>query len=693
MDSQNNGINKDSNPEKIETYSIENLKIIYGDEITKIIKSLDELQSSSIDYFSKELNNIKNDYNVFYKEINNNININATKMIKYFKLEDNLNCEDDNEKKKMILKLNNEKIVIIKQILFTHEHILDTIKQNILCLKKFLSLCQNFDKNTVHTFYEKEFENIVRNWLILKLNYENFNITKIINESNLDQNFKDFIIKSCQCKDLTMTIQNPKLYSAEDNKKIAISPEEDKKKKDKKNEDIKNISENQNNIIKLKMKNINEADGYFIKCTSFSKLKKLLLDNVTLKNNNFLYLFPYLSKLRIKACHSLDINIFKYMSTNLRKLYLTKNGFVNYEFKKIIKEYLIPSQSIRDNLEVLSFANNNIGKIDFTEIISKNVEIFRALKEMDFRKNKLTRFEYNKANFPSLNFINLCNNYINRDDLENYNNLIVLQSGNSYLMDEKFRNDYYNNLSKIISNDNAIPISYLNISYLPAKFSENYFNELKIVPSILISLKKLCLSYNWLTCETLFNFFSKIKEPINLKVLNLSGNELDDTFFETYLEKNIYMLFPKLQHLSLSSNQIGNRKVQIKYKDDFPVKEQCFSKDIYKLRLIYKFIEINKNLTKINITKNPISDIYTVVPEDKKNADISNKYIERDKDTNNIIINGFFSFLIKIRDELIENEKEHSGRDSFNVKFDCRSNVNKYSENYPYSDIPIVFKK
>ena len=693
MDSQNNGTNDDSNPEEIETYSTEYLKIIYGEEIPKIITSLEELQSSSIDYFSTEFNNIKNDYNAFYKEINNNINKNASKFIKSFKLEDSLNYEKDQEKIEMILKMNNDKIATIKQILFTHGHILETIKQNILCLKKFLSLCQNFDKNTVHTFYEKEFENIVRNWLILKLNYENYNITKVINESNLDQNFKDFIIKSCQCKDLTMTIQNPKLYSGEDNKKVAVSPEEEKKKQNKKNNDIKNISENQNNIIKLKMKNINEADGYFIKCTSFSKLKKLLLDNVTLKNNNFLYLFPYLSKLRIKACHSLDINIFKNMSTNLRKLYLTKNGFVNYEFKKIIKDYLIQSQSIRDNLEVLSFANNNIGKIDFTQIITKNVETFRALKEMDFRKNKLTKFVYNSTYFPSLNFINLCNNFIYREDLDYFKNLIVLQSGNNYLMDEKFRNEYYINLSKTISNNNAIPISYLNISYLPAKFSENYFNELKIVPSILISLKKLCLSYNKLTCKTLFNFFSKIKEPINLKILNLSGNDLDDTFFETYLENNIYMLFPKLQHLSLSSNQIGNSKVQIKYKDDLPVKEECFSKDIYKLRMIYKFIEINKNLTKINITKNPISDIYTIVPEDKKNADISNKYIERDKNTNNIIINGLFSFLIKIRDELIENEKEHSGRDSFNVKFDCRANINKYSENYPYSDKPIIFKK
>ena len=31
--------------------------------------------------------------------------------------------------------------------------------------------------------------------------------------------------------------------------------------------------------------------------------------------------------------------------------------------------------------------------------------------------------------------------------------------------------------------------------------------------------------------------------------------------------------------------------------------------------------------------------------------------------------------------------------DTFNLRFDCRSNVNKNSENYPYSDKPFIYKK
>ena len=694
MDNQKEIEKKDLKQEKIQNYPIEHLKIIYGDEIPKIIKSLEDLKTSSIDYFTSELQDIIKEYNIFYTEINNNININTTKMIKYFKLEEALKGQGDKETTEMVLKINNDKVSTIKNILTTHSKIIETIKENMLCLKKFLNLCQNFEKNSVHIFYEKEFDNIARNWLLLKLNFENFNFNKSIGESTLDQNFKDFIIKTCQCKNLTLTIQNPKYYLGEDNKKVVLSADEEKKRRAKKENDIKTISENQNNIIKLKMKNINEADGYFIKSTSFTKLRGLLLENVTLKNNNVLYLFPYLSKLRIKNCQSLEINIFKNMSTNLRKLYFTRNGFVNYEFKKIVQDYLLKSQSIRDNLEVLSFANNNIAKVDFTQIISNNNELFRALKEIDFRKNKLTKFIFTKTIFPSINFINLCDNNFNKENFnkDEFNNIIILQSGNSYLMDKKFREEYYKRLNNMISSNGTFSISYLNISYLPRKFSEGYITNLKISQSILINLKKLTLSYNRLTCDTLFNFISKIKEPIYLKKLNLNGNELDDTFFELFLEKNLATIFPKLQHISLSSNQIGDSKIKVKYKDDIPVKEKNFINEVYKLRMMYKFIETNKNLKKINITKNPISDIFTVVPEEKKNADVNPKYIEKDGE-GNIIINGFFSFLIKIRNELIDNEKEHSGREFFNVKFDCRSNINKNSENYPYSDKPIIFKK
>ena len=678
----------DSNQENIKSYPMNQLRIIYGDDIQKVMNSLEEIHSSSINYFSSEISDIKNDYETFYSEINKNINLNAFKLIKYFKLWDILNGAEDEEKRNIILKINEIKLSTIKSIISTHSAIIESIKQNMKSLKAFLSICQTFDKNPIHIYYEKELNNIAKNWLLLKLNLENFNFNKTINESNLDPTFKDFVIKQCQCKNLSLVVQNPKSYFGDEK----LSAEEEKKRKIRKEADIRTISENQNNIISLKMKNINEADAYFIKSTSFTKMKRLSLENLTLKNYNILYLFPYLTRLRIKSCQSLEIDIFKNMSTNLRKLYLVKNGYVNYEFQSIVQEYLLKSKSIRDNLEVLSFANNNISKIDFTQIISNDMEIFRAMKELDFRKNKLTKFIYNKTIFPSLNFINLCENNFNKDNFDDCNDVFILKSGNMYLMDSKFREDYYEKLNKAISNDEFTSISYLNLSYIPGKISKEYFSKFRIGPSTLMSLKKLVLSYNKLSCETLFNFINNIKEPINLNYLNLNGNELDDTFFEIYLNQNISHIFPKLKHLSLSSNNIGDSKVDIKFKDNIEVKDKQFSKEIYKLRMIYKFIEVNKNLNKINITKNPISDIYTVVPYDKKDADINPMFITKDQD-DKIIINGFFSFLIKIRDDLLESGDDNTKRVGFNVKFDCRSNINKYSDSYPFSDKPIIFKK
>ena len=65
---------------------------------------------------------------------------------------------------------------------------------------------------------------------------------------------------------------------------------------------------------------------------------------------------------------------------------------------------------------------------------------------------------------------------------------------------------------------------------------------------------------------------------------------------------------------------------------------------------MYNFIKENKKLNKMNITKNPMSELFTIIPE--KNTDSIEKYITKDKE-GKIIINCLFSFLLKIRDELI----------------------------------------
>ena len=150
--------------------------------------------------------------------------------------------------------------------------------------------------------------------------------------------------------------------------------------------------------------------------------------------------------------------------------------------------------------------------------------------------------------------------------------------------------------------------------------------------------------------------------------------------------------FPKLEHLYLNSNRIGDTNIKVQYKDDIPIdKDNQQEKEknlVYKVRLLYKFIEKMQCLSKLTITKNPISELYSVVKGE--NADKDPKFVKKDE-SGKIMINCLFSMLIKIRDELlIGDEKEK--RKGFNLKFDCRSNVNRNSENYPYNDKPFVKK-
>ena len=226
---------------------------------------------------------------------------------------------------------------------------------------------------------------------------------------------------------------------------------------------------------------------------------------------------------------------------------------------------------------------------------------------------------------------------------------------------------------------------------MPKNFASKYFNDFAINDAITTQLRKLDLSYNGLDCDTFFKFVENNKNFESLTTLNLNGNEIDDTFFEKFLNINN---FNNLEHLYLNSNKIGNPDITIKYKDNVPIDGKYSSeKDkllVYKLRLIYSFIEKKSRLTKLTITKNPISEFYSIIPD--KDADKSEKYIKRDNN-NLIVINCLFSFLIKIRDELIPNDKEKNGRETFNLRFDCRSNVNKNSDNYPFNEKPIVYKK
>ena len=199
---------------------------------------------------------------------------------------------------------------------------------------------------------------------------------------------------------------------------------------------------------------------------------------------------------------------------------------------------------------------------------------------------------------------------------------------------------------------------------MPKNLSMNYFKNFELNSQLMQKIKILDLSYNSLNNNTLFNFLEKNNNFISLHSLKLNGNDIDDLFFEKLMRINC---FPKLEHLYLNSNRIGDPKVKVNYVDDIPI-DKAFENDkilVYKLRLMYKFIEQTPYLTKLTITKNPIAEFYSVTKG--KDSDKEGKYIKRDA-YGQIVINCLFSMLVKIRDELLTNELIKEKRKGFNIK-------------------------
>ena len=98
---------------------------------------------------------------------------------------------------------------------------------------------------------------------------------------------------------------------------------------------------------------------------------------------------------------------------------------------------------------------------------------------------------------------------------------------------------------------------------------------------------------------------------------------------------------------------------------------------------MYKFICENKNLKILTINKNPISNKYNILYDiNEIFQNLDDNLVKYDDDK--IIINDFYSFLLKIRNEL-------SDRKDLNIGFDCVYDINLNSQNYPYDSHPIVF--
>ena len=552
----------------------------------------------------------------------------------------NLKNADTQKLSSIDIKIFTKKIIkSLKSLLKLYSQILETIKQHFQIFLNFLNISKYLNvQNPLYSFFSNKLEEIINSWLFMKLDLGNFDFTGTLKNCNFEQNFKKLIFDVSKSKLFYLNLNFPE-NDADDEINI------------KKNIDM--ISENLQNLTELNVENLKNYDKISSKYFKFQKLKKFSIKNVGSINNLTFEQMPNLEKFKMKFCRTINVSLLNPLPEHLRKIYLEKNNFIDKDFYNILDNILLPNKTLLKNLEILSFAKNNLTKIDLTYINTKYV--FCSLRELNFSKNKIYIFRFNKNNFDKLDYINCCFNNLNKSYLGDISSILGLESVNLFLLNNNLLDKYYSQLKEKLNSDKIKynKIRYINISYLPQAKSVIYFSDFFLNETLILNLKKLDLSYNGLKCDTFFKFVENNKGFLNLICLNLTGNLFDDTFFEKYLEHDD--IFNKLEHLNLNSNFIGENSIKINYKDEQPVNDTLLGNKnlVYKLRLIYKFIEKNIFLKKLSLTENPISRMYSI----KNELSVCNNEIEdyiKVDENNNIIINCFISLLYKIKGELIQ---------------------------------------
>ena len=691
--------NKDENKEKPDLYAENNeneendkneneneisrstIKNVYGEDYDQILRAFKRMEDKAKTYFKEVIEKLETKYEEFNSNIHKHFLEVTNKFTEAFKLdEENVNEQKSN----LIQKYSKEYLDQLIKIVNMEEQILQSIKETIAILLNSLDISKTLDKEKpIQHFLEKEFTNIINSWLFIKLDIEKFNFAKTINNSGLDNKFKDFLYKVCQGKNFIMNI-GPTQMIYDELTEFGYEELNDN--------DIIMISDNYKNLTRLKINKTRNADSYFNVVKDFPKLNYLKFNNVSFSNDRSKYTIlkkcPALEKLIINGANDFEIKMLENLSKNITKLIFSNNNFVNYDFQNIMNTYIIKSDSLKRNLVLLSFSNNSISKVDLESLVHHPKQSFLSLKELDFHKNKLTKFNINQEYFMELKTINCCYNKFSRSYFNSCKNILALLSGNLFLTDINICQDYYNKLNKQL-NEYKINLTSLSISYLPNEFCGNYLSNIFINVNILISLKKIDLSYNDLNCDTLFTFFNNNKGCLYLKKINLSGNKLDDTFFKRFMDLKLYNIFTRLQKINLNSNLIGGTSdIDITDLGDEPTTREENKMDAYKLRLIYKFIEVNKNLTKLCLTKNPLS-LKSVISTDISMEDVP-QLMQKDSN-NHYIINCFYSLLLKITKELLKSKEEKNNRGHFNLKFDIGNNININSESFNYKEKFIMF--
>ena len=150
-------------------------------EMKEAINEIESISYNSTKDLIQIANNFKEKNNIFCKEISSKY---------HFK---------PNEKSEKyggtITPSDTENYIhLIKKISEVYSQIYNTIKQNLEIMAKFLEIYKYLDKTQpIQDFFYEEFNSIINSWLFMKIDFEQFKFNEVLNNTNIDQNLKNFV--------------------------------------------------------------------------------------------------------------------------------------------------------------------------------------------------------------------------------------------------------------------------------------------------------------------------------------------------------------------------------------------------------------------------------------------------------------------------------------------------------------------
>ena len=346
-------------------------------------------------------------------------------------------------------------------------------------------------------------------------------------------------------------------------------------------------------------------------------------------------IFPLIKKLTIKNC-KIPYNISKTLNFNFLTHLILEDLNLNDDNFHDLFELIKSNSFLKNNLQLISLKNNNIGLIDpckglDDDAIAEGLGLSN-LEILDLSNNKIFFITFQMIDaLKKIKLVDLTNNGIvfpTRYSLYltagKKNLFLVLLTKNYALLNDINKEEYINYLFEVIPKINYEFKSLSLVNLYVGKF----YDKMKTLnlSKFNNSLIELDISFGNINDKDLSDLLKNNLNLNNLKKLNLSKNKLTEKIIDIFTE-NFDSQFSKLKYLYLSGNKLLFKKA-INYQNFF---EKFKSLKLFEAKQTPFELSLN-NYTRTIINRYYENERYKTFKTNFTNEDLEvEKIVQNDK--------------------------------------------------------------